>query len=281
MTTSWDVGTASVNNGETNVTFQSANLSSSLTQAGDLFMAAGHSIPFASVNLVAGTAVLKRPWPGTSRTAAAYDILYVSDNTRLTKAIADFLAATLSAVIGALKALTPAANKAAYFTGANTAALHDQTAFGRAIQALTGVNGSFLKATGANSAALQAIVGTVSQSAGVATGAIIEQGSNANGEYVRFADGMQICTKTVTGSATVTAGGGLFYSGAIAGGAYAAAFTARPSLVTADGMITANNYTILAVDATQTAFGTWRIGAPATAASSAYTLRLMAIGRWF
>lgn len=37
-------------------------------------------------------------------------------------------------------------------------------------------------------------VGTVSQSGGVPTGAIIERGSNANGEYVRFADGTQICT---------------------------------------------------------------------------------------
>lgn len=37
------------------------------------------------------------------------------------------------------------------------------------------------------------ILGTVSQSAGVPTGAVIERGSNANGDYVRFADGTQIC----------------------------------------------------------------------------------------
>jgi len=37
------------------------------------------------------------------------------------------------------------------------------------------------------------ILGIVSQAAGVPTGAIIERGSNANGEYVRFADGTQIC----------------------------------------------------------------------------------------
>lgn len=34
------------------------------------------------------------------------------------------------------------------------------------------------------------ILGTVSQSGGVPTGAIIERGSNASGEYVRFADGV-------------------------------------------------------------------------------------------
>jgi|GEM_PF-2317546 hypothetical protein len=37
------------------------------------------------------------------------------------------------------------------------------------------------------------ILGTVSQSDGVPTGAIIERGSNANGEYVKFADGSLIC----------------------------------------------------------------------------------------
>ncbi|TDJ77235.1 hypothetical protein E2H86_08620 [Pseudomonas putida] len=37
------------------------------------------------------------------------------------------------------------------------------------------------------------ILGTVSQSGGVATGAVIERGSNANGEYIKFADGTMIC----------------------------------------------------------------------------------------
>lgn len=38
-------------------------------------------------------------------------------------------------------------------------------------------------------------LGTVSQAGGVPTGAIIESGSNANGEYVKFADGTMICTR--------------------------------------------------------------------------------------
>ncbi len=37
------------------------------------------------------------------------------------------------------------------------------------------------------------ILGTVSQSSGFPTGAVIERGSNANGEYVKFADGTVIC----------------------------------------------------------------------------------------
>ncbi|MCL4674607.1 MAG: hypothetical protein KJZ59_00905, partial [Pararhodobacter sp.] len=51
------------------------------------------------------------------------------------------------------------------------------------------------------------ILGTVSQSGGVPTGAVIERGANANGEYVRLADGTQICTRSIliaTAGATST-----------------------------------------------------------------------------
>ncbi|QWZ63568.1 phage tail protein [Aeromonas sp. FDAARGOS 1417] len=42
------------------------------------------------------------------------------------------------------------------------------------------------------------ILGAVSQVAGIPTGAIIERGSNANGEYIKFADGTMICWRTYT-----------------------------------------------------------------------------------
>jgi|GEM_PF-551667 len=41
------------------------------------------------------------------------------------------------------------------------------------------------------------LLGTVSETSGTPTGAVIERGSNANGEYVRFADGTQICTSAI------------------------------------------------------------------------------------
>jgi len=41
------------------------------------------------------------------------------------------------------------------------------------------------------------ILGTVSQSSGVPTGAIIERGSNANGDFVKYADGTMICTRNI------------------------------------------------------------------------------------
>ena len=53
------------------------------------------------------------------------------------------------------------------------------------------------------------ILGTVSQSGGVPTGAVIERGSNANGEFVKYADGTLICSRFVTASnISYTNGGG-------------------------------------------------------------------------
>ena len=48
------------------------------------------------------------------------------------------------------------------------------------------------------------ILGTVSQSGGVPTGAIIERGSNANGEFVKYADGTLICSTNVVISYNTT-----------------------------------------------------------------------------
>lgn len=49
------------------------------------------------------------------------------------------------------------------------------------------------------------IVGTVSESGGVPTGAILERGSNANGSYAKYADGTLICwidSRTLTFAST-------------------------------------------------------------------------------
>ena len=48
------------------------------------------------------------------------------------------------------------------------------------------------------------LVGTVSQSGGDPTGAVIERGSNSNGEYTRFADGTQVCSSFAVGGDEIT-----------------------------------------------------------------------------
>ena len=68
------------------------------------------------------------------------------------------------------------------------------------------------------------ILGTVSQSSGNPTGAIIQRGSNANGEFIRYADGTQICWKDNV-SCVFTATASLVYDSS-----YPAAFIATPAL---------------------------------------------------
>lgn len=49
------------------------------------------------------------------------------------------------------------------------------------------------------------ILGAVSQLSGIPTGAILERGSNANGDYLRLAGGWQICTRVFTGPMSTSA----------------------------------------------------------------------------
>jgi len=71
------------------------------------------------------------------------------------------------------------------------------------------------------------IVGTVSDAGGVPSGAIIEEGSNANGQYVKFADGHQICTHKV-GGLDVNVGFGSLYRTDVQVWTYPAAFVGAP-----------------------------------------------------
>jgi hypothetical protein len=188
----YSVGTASVSNGSTTVTGQSTNWLSGGIIAGDYFLAAGELVPILTVN--SNTSItLTDGWPGTTRATDSYKIIPASDAVRVLTATRAVLSLLTNGNVQALSGLTLAANKGLYATGAGALATHDQSALGRAIQALSGVNGGIIRATGAGTAVMQAILGTVSQAGGVPTGAIVEKGSNANGEYVRFADGTQIC----------------------------------------------------------------------------------------
>lgn len=68
-------------------------------------------------------------------------------------------------------------------------------------------------------------VGTVSQTSGVPTGAIVETGTNANGTYTKWADGTMVCNKTVSfGTTTFATEGNSFVSNILSGGATAATF---------------------------------------------------------
>jgi len=73
-------------------------------------------------------------------------------------------------------------------------------------------------------------VGTVGQASGVPTGGLIERGSNANGDYARFADGAQICTSpAIYVGPTTNIAGQIFDNGANVAWNFPAAFATAPN----------------------------------------------------
>ncbi|WP_373049927.1 DUF2793 domain-containing protein [Thalassovita aquimarina] len=131
------------------------------------------------------------------------------------------------------------------------------------------------------------LLGGVAQMAGVPTGAVIEQGSNANGHYMRLADGTQICWHefTETGLAVTTAYGSLYRSGTIAAPTFPAAFASAAGLVTVfrghfatniDGWLVANGVP----SATALTVGSLR-AISAISRTEDFRWHYLAIGRWF
>jgi len=112
------------------------------------------------------------------------------------------------------------------------------------------------------------ILGAVSQSGGVPTGAVIENGSNANGSYVRFADGTQVCWHSVTTSATASVG--WTFPAQFTGAAPAIAFMGASAAVPV--ITTLNNLSTVSVE-----LHGWAVSGGRQAASNL----VMAIGRWF
>lgn len=98
-----------------------------------------------------------------------------------------------SASLKALQALTPAADKLPFFSGSNAAALTTLTAFMRSLLDDANAAAALSTLDIADLYKKRNIIGAVSQSGGIPTGAVLERGVNANGEYVKFADGTLIC----------------------------------------------------------------------------------------
>lgn len=123
------------------------------------------------------------------------------------------------------------------------------------------------------------ILGTVSQSGGTPTGAIIERGSNANGEYVKFADGTQICTFNYNaGSQAINSA---FLGGFRTGGltwTYPVTFAATPVL-----SIQANDASAFgsSISTAGTSNVLFFLTAVVSQTAATRTCHMTAVGRWF
>jgi hypothetical protein len=128
------------------------------------------------------------------------------------------------------------------------------------------------------------IVGTVGWANSQPSGAIVEYGTNANGQYVRYADGTQICWKRVgLDGSSLSAGTSLFGTNAYGGGSYPAAFNGIPTVTAA-----AQYYGNAAIayiascytQPTQASWGNWR-ALSVDSLSLGGSINLVAIGRWY
>jgi len=123
------------------------------------------------------------------------------------------------------------------------------------------------------------ILGQVTRSSGgLPTGAIIERGSNGNGEYVRFADGAQWCWGE-TGKANVSISISPLYCSPDIQITFPAAFASEPNL---NGMTTRHEVSIswVGTDATPTSTG-GALQVVSWISSAIAAIKWTAIGWWY
>ena len=119
------------------------------------------------------------------------------------------------------------------------------------------------------------LLGSVSENSGTPTGAVIERGSNANGDYVRFADGTQICTGVLSAVGCTAAEGSLFASPSMAWD-FPVSFESAPALSGGGGSIGR----FMGFDSPTVSQVAYQVLSSVSDATS-ITPTATAIGRWF
>lgn len=112
----------------------------------------------------------------------------------------------------------------------------------------------------------------------VTSGSIFESGSNANGAYIRFADGTQICFGLVTRACAVTSLAGTVYYGYSASIGFPASFISSPAFFCqsySSGVITWDG-----AGGSTSAVGQPLMMSPSSLASRNYSCNYLAIGKW-
>lgn len=113
---------------------------------------------------------------------------------------------------------------------------------------------------------------------------IVDSGSNANGDYVKYGNGDMICHKIVTGTVNITTAWGNGYTtganNTISLGNFPAYFISRPTVNVTLERGSSNCWLISNINVgTQTA-GIVSLARFTSATNVAYTLNVIAIGRW-
>lgn len=125
-----------------------------------------------------------------------------------------------------------------------------------------------------------AIVGTVTESGGVPTGAIIERGTVPDGDYIKFADGTMIVTKIVTSGTTSLAFGPLWKTTTASNTHWGQSFVDTPVVSTT--VIGSQNAECWVVNFVSIGTLTYSGLTVASVVNNAYcNVMITAIGRWF
>jgi len=126
------------------------------------------------------------------------------------------------------------------------------------------------------------ILGAVGHSGGVPTGAIIEKGSNANGNYTKFADGTMICFKRLDLSSPISnAIGSVFFSSIASTDMPAVFYGAIPVFSVCHEDPTGLTWTAVGLGGSTSKFPGFFLISPSSIPTRSYTANLVALGRWF
>ncbi len=279
-------GTVAITAGQTTVVGTGVNFPLN-ARVGDAFQ--GPDGRWYEVAGIASTTVMSilPAYQGATVSGGAYGLApmqgYVKESADRLRQLVDQLGATFALFGGATNIETLRQNILAATRGAN----NDITSLSGLTTALSvaqgGTGGKTQAAArtglGLGPAAVAAIVGMVGMSGGVPNGAIIERGSNANGEYTKYADGTLICSAIITAASVVIDfphfGG---YRSGQTTWVFPASFVATPSVIPvaqvnqSSGAASGNNGTTQA--------GLFFLSNTAQTAASRI-VNVVAIGRWF
>ena len=116
-----------------------------------------------------------------------------------------------------------------------------------------------------------------------AINSVVESGSNTNGNYVKYADGTMICTKTISIIIPITSPwGALYESGDIILGQFPQTFISNPIVSVTNNSSSGSGALIEAVfSVTTTSAGKcWLCRGTSRDSQVPYVLDIIAIGRW-
>lgn len=136
---------------------------------------------------------------------------------------------------------------------------------------------------GAGAYSKTSILGTVSQTAGVPTGAVIETGGTLSGTgvYTKYADGTMIVIKSLAiATGSTTAKGSIFGSAATSAGNFPVAFAAVPVVNATGSDSNGGGWAALDAFPSTTAWGQYSTRNHVSSGTSG-AITLTAVGRWF